>query len=175
MIMLDECIIEHRDRNGKLIKRHTCNSSLWHKFLVKLGLSHNSITAVAFADISGWVSGLIAPTAYTFVCIGTGTTQDAVGDTVMQILTKATAVVPTRINIAQTNDTIQWTHIFSFANDALTGISAVNEVGITSAATAYHLLLHIAGATNYGPVDSCNWDAGDTLSITIKCQIKQGT
>jgi len=27
----------------------------------------------------------------------------------------------------------------------------------------------------YSPADSCNWDAGDTLEVTIKVQVKQGT
>jgi hypothetical protein len=173
--ILDEVIIEHRDRYGRLIKRHKCNSGLVHKILKKLGLAHNSITAVGFADIVQLITGLSAPDPYTFLAIGNGTTADNVADTVIEVETAFNDVTPTCFTTTKTNDSAQWTHVFSAANDSLSGADAINEVGITSANTSYNLLIHIAGSVNYGAVDNCNWDAGDTLSVTINCQIKQGT
>lgn len=176
--IIDEVIVEHRDGKGNLIRRHKLNTGFKHWLFKKLGLTHNSMCLAGIQDIAQWIGGLSAPTAYAFVGIGEGTTQDATADTVMQSVTHGLirAVTPTTVTVTLTNDSMQWAHVFSKANDAsLTGFtSAINEVGVTSAATSYHLLLHIAGATNYGAADSCNWDAGDTLSITIKCKVEQG-
>ena len=69
------------------------------------------------------------------------------------------------------NDTSQWVHTFSKANDSeLTGTNTVTETGVFTAISSGTMLLRIVWAG-----DSCNWDAGDTLQLTIKCQMKQGS
>ena len=175
-------IIHYNGLTGKITK-HTCNSGLLHKLLVKLHLAHNSMTNYGtggIADIVSLVTGLAAPAAYVDIGIGTSTTADSAADTKMGTGVILVAVTPTITSSAGSlKDQANWTHVFSHANDAgLTGTSAINEVAIenvTIVATTGKLLLHIAGATNYGAVDNCIWDNGDTLTVTIVCQFKQGT
>jgi hypothetical protein len=177
-MIIDEVVIVHTDGKTGKVTRHVCNRGFLHRVLRFLHLAHDSITAVGMADIAQWIGGLSSPNAFVDVGIGTGTTGDAVGDTQLQTSVLIRAVTPTAITVDQTNDTLQWAHVFSKANDAsLTGFSsAVNEVGVFAGTVngTSHMLLHIAGSTNYGAVDNCNWDNNDTLSITIKCQVKQG-
>jgi len=179
----DEVVIEHYNGKTGKITKHKCNSRLWHRFLVKLGLATNCITNYGTGgifDIVSLVSGIAAPSPYVDIGIGTGTSNDAATDTKMQTGIILVAVTPTRTNsTGSLGDQIQWTHVFSHANDAgLTGTNAINEVAIenvTNVTTAGKMLLHIAGSTNYGPVDSCNWDQGDTLTIIISCKFQQSS
>lgn len=176
-LLIDEVIIEHRDKNGKLIRRHKLNSGFKHWLLKKLGLTHNCMCLAGIQDVAQWISGLSAPTAYGFMGIGSGTTGDTIDDTTLQTAVLIRAVAGTVVTTTKANDTVRWVHVFSKANDAsLTGFASdINEVAVTSAAGAgYHLLLHIAGAVNYGAVDHCTWDNGDLLSITINCKQEQG-
>lgn len=182
MRIVDKCVIEHRDKDGKLIRRHECNSGLWHRFLVKLGLAHNCMINYGTGgiyDIVSLVSGLAAPTLYTWLGIGDGTAADTASDTDMTGTNKyrVGSITPSRANSsAALGDELVWTHTFSHANDGtLTGTWAINEVAIFNAASGTgHILLHLAGGTDYGPVDSCNWTAGDTLAVTITLKFEQG-
>jgi hypothetical protein len=179
--MVDEVIIDHYNAKTGKHTIHKCNSGKLHRLLVKLHLDHNCIIssgAGGCADVAQWISGLSAPTAYTYVGIGTGTTQDAATDTKMQTGKKLTSVTPTITNSSGSlQDVVNWTHIFSNANDSLTGTDAINEVAIenvSNVATEGKILVHIAGSSHYGSADSCNWTQGDTLSITITLKIEQG-
>ena len=176
-------IIHVNGLTGKVTK-HTCNSKLLHKLLVKLHLAHNSMTnsgTGGLADVVNLITGLAAPSPYVDIGIGTGTTGDASTDTKMQTGVILVAVTPTVTSSGGSlHDQAQWVHTFSKANDAaLTGFaSAVNEIAIenvTNVATTGKMLIHIAGGTNYGAVDNCIWDNGDTLTVTVVLQLKQGT
>lgn len=182
-IIVDEVVFDHYiAKTGKHII-HKAHSKLSHRILVKLGLRHNSITnsgTGGLYDVVSWVSGIASPAAaYTYIGIGTGTSADASTDTKMGTGVILVNVTPTRTNSGGSlGDQIQWTHVFSHANDSgLTGSSAINEVAIenvSTVATTGRMLLHISGGTNYGAVDNCNWDNGDTLTITITCKFEQG-
>lgn len=179
--IVDHVVIDHY--NGLTGKHtiHTCNQSLKHRILKFFHLAHNSMTnsgTGGLSDVVNLVTGLAAPTAYTFIGIGTGTTGDASTDTKMQTGVKLVTVTPTVTSSSGSlKDQANWTHVFSNANDGLTGTSAINEVAIeniVTVATTGHMLMHIAGGTNYGAVDNCIWDNGDTLSITIVIKFEQG-
>lgn len=183
-VLVDKIVIEHKNGKTGKITRHVCNSSLKHRILKFLHLAHNCIIISGTGgatDIANLITGLAAPAAYIYIGIGTGTTGDASTDTKMQTGVLLRSVTPTITNSSGSlQDICNWTHVFSKANDAsLTGFtSAVNEVAIeniSTVATAGHILIHVAGGTNYGSPDSCNWDGNDTLTITITLQIKQGT
>ena len=176
------CWIEKIYPDGK-VKRHFYFAGFVHKILVELGLATNSMTdngTGGIYDIVSLVTGIAAPTAYTYIGIGTGTAADASTDTKMTGGSAySTSVTPTRTNSSGSlGDQAQWTHVFSSANDSsLSGTWAVQEVAIQNAASnaTGHMLLHIAGS-NYGAsADNCIWGNGDTLTITITCKFEQGT
>jgi hypothetical protein len=170
--LIDSVEVIHKDKNGKIIRKHKLNSSLKHRFLVKLGLAHNSITQYGMAECARLVTGT-GGIGFGFVAIGTGILADTVFDSMMGNEKKRKVVAATRVTTTYTNDTSQWVATFS-STDGLTGTDAIDEVGILNAATVGILYLHISGATNYGAADSCNWTNGDTLTLTVKCQQKQG-
>lgn len=180
--IVDHVEIVHTDGLTGKVTRHTCNTSLKHRILKFFHLAHNSMTnsgTGGIADIVSLVTGLAAPSAYVDIGIGTGTTGDAASDTKMETGVILVAVTPTiTSSTGSLKDQANWTHVFSHANDAgLTGTSAINEVAIenvTNVATTGKMLMHIAGGTNYGAVDNCIWDNGDTLSITIVIKFEQG-
>jgi hypothetical protein len=172
--MVDRIVVEHKDRYGKVISRREFprDYSLFHKFLVKIGLRHNTISEYGMAIAAGLLIG--TGSAFTYVGIGTGTTAAAVTDAGLQTQISRLSCTPTRITTTYTNDTIQLQVTFSHANDSnLTGTSSVTEVGVfnASGSTSQAILFHIV----YSPADSCNWDQGDQLTVTATCQLKQGS
>lgn len=177
-LMVDQVVVEHRDKNGVLIKRHVCNSGLIHKLLVKLKLAHNSLNAQGIADMAQWIGGLSSPTAYAYLGIGTETSVDTQTDVYNsnEAIVLMRSVTPTVSTGSLTNDTLTWTHVFSHANDAsLTGTTAVREVAVGTAASTWRTLIHISGSNYAAAADSCNWDNGDTLTITVTCKCEQGS
>lgn len=164
-----------RDKDGNIKSHHFLNRGLWHRLLVKMGLAHNSITATGMAAIADLIDGISAPASFTTLAIGTGITNDAVANTALQTEKKRKTCTPTRVTTTQTNDTCQWSTTFSVSDTTPTNDStdAIDEVGIENG-TPGTLLLHIAGS-NYGTADTCNWSTGDTYTLTIKLQIKQGS
>jgi hypothetical protein len=170
--IIDTVIVTHRKKNGEIIRQHTLNTGRLHRILVRLHLAHNSITKYGMAEVSGLILGTTG-TAFTYVAIGTGTTADSVNSQTLGTEKKRKTASLSRVSTDQTNDTAEWVATFSSA-DSLTGTDSIDETGILNASSTGILLLHIAGTTNYGAADSCNWDQGDTLQITIKCQVKQG-
>lgn len=83
---------------------------------------------------------------------------------------KIKAATGIRNQTTYANDTAQLTATFS-SSDSLSGTSAITEVVVTTAASAGIILCRQV----YSPADNCNWDAGDTLQVTVKIQIKQGS
>jgi hypothetical protein len=201
-IILDKVLIEHKNGLTGVITRryaHSCwetkiypngkvkRSFNYHGFIhqiaLRLHLTHNSMTNYGTGgiyDVVSLVSGIAAPAAYTYIGIGTGTANDSSSDTAMTgSSTYSKTVTPTRANSSGSlGDEIQWTHVFSQANDSsLTGTWNVQEVAIQNAASnaTGHMLLHIAGSNYAASSDQCIWGNGDTLTITITCKFEQGT
>jgi hypothetical protein len=180
--IVDYVEIVHTDGLTGKVTSHRCNMGLKHRILKFFHLAHNCMTnsgTGGIADIVSLITGLAAPAAYVDIGIGTSTTGDASTDTKMGAGVILVAVTPTVTSSSGAlKDQANWTHVFSYANDSgLTGTSAINEVAIenvTNVATTGHMLMHIAGATNYGAVDNCIWDNDDTLSITIVIKFEQG-
>jgi len=159
-----------RDKNGNIKSRRIINNSLWDRILIKLGLKHRCITKYGMAEVAGLILTDIGGTAFDYIAIGTGTTAATVDDQTLETEIKRKAATGTRITTTQTNDTSQWVATFS-SDDGLSGTSNVTEVGILNAASAGTLLLRQV----YSPADVCNWDQGDSLAVTVKNQIKQGS
>lgn len=157
---------------------HTCNSGLLHRFLVKIGRAHNSLNAQGIADIAQWIGGLSSPTLYGYLGIGTETSVDTQTDTYNsnEASVLMIAITPTVSTTTLTNDTLTWTHVFSHANDAsLSGTSNIQEVIVGTAAATWRTLIHVSGSNYQVSPDVCNWNANDTLTITVICQVEQGT
>ena len=171
--LLDTAEIRLIDKYGNVKSKHKIPSSFLDKLLIKLGLKHNTIVNVGMAQVAGLILTDISATAFDFVAIGSGTTAAAATNTALEFpVGVRQAGTGTRTTTTVTDDTAQLVATFSQAIDnTLTGTNAITEVGMFTAATAGVMLLRIV----YSPADSCNWDAGDTLEVTIKVQIKQGT
>ena len=176
--LLDEIRIVHKDKNGKVLSDRIINAGFWNRLLCKLGLKHNSMTNIGFAQTAAWILHDIDADHVTYAnCdwlgIGTGTTAAAPTDVGLEIQKSRLVGTGTRVTTTVTNDTAQLVVTFSKANDAgLTGTMAITEVGMfwaSGTGTGVMLLRQV-----YTPADNCNWDAGDTLQVTVKVQVKQG-
>lgn len=175
--MVDSVEIILRNKYGKIKSHHFGHRSKFHQFLCKLGLRHNSFTGGGFASVAGLIVADVGDTAYDYIAIGVGTTAANVDDDTtytheLEDEVKRKAAVGTRVQTTKANDTCQWVATFSAAADGLSGTDAITELGINNDIDAGDgtLLLRIV----YSPADSCNWDQGDTLQVTVKFQMKQG-
>ena len=172
--IIDEIEWVHRDKNGKVIKRYKSDS--WQNRLLRaLHLKkHELIVAVGMANVAGLLlTDYIGATAYDYIGIGTGTTAPTVDDTALGIQKSRLAGVGTRVTTTYTNDTAQIVVMFSQANDAgLTGTDAISEVAVfyDAEGVSISMLWRQTFAA-----ESLNWDSGDTLEMTCKTQIKQGS
>ena len=177
--LIDELHITIRDKYGNIKKDYTVTKSVWYRLMKKLGIYHNSITYVGMGTVANLTCGVNTSVTFHYMDIGTGTSAANNAQTALQ-----TTLLTTRPNIDESNlsivktdasstvkETCQWVWCFSKANDEeLTGSAdVVTEVGIFSAATSGSMLLRITWAG-----DTMNWAAGDTLTLTIKMQVKQG-
>lgn len=173
--IVDEIEWEHRDKYGKLIKRYKSKRGRLHKLLVKLHLKKpNCLTNDAFANIAGLLLSDVGGTAYDFMQIGTGILAEGAADIALgtpqsvRLATTGTRVTTGGI----TNNTSQWVCIFSQAIDAtLTGTDAITEVGVFHTAIGDNVML----LRQTFAAESLNWDNGDTFTVTVKMQCKQGT
>jgi hypothetical protein len=177
--LLDEIRIVHKDKNGKVLSDRVVNAGFWNRLLCKLGLKHNSMTNIGFAQTAAWILHDVDADHSVYancdwIGIGTGTTAADPTDTGLETQKSRLAGVGTRVTTTVTNDTAQLVATFSHANDAgLTGTMAITEVGVfwaSGTGTGVMLLRQV-----YSPADNCNWDAGDTLTVTVKIQVKQGS
>jgi len=171
--MADSVIIVHRDKNGKVLDVHRYPEDFgWlHKALVKLGLKHNTITQYGMAIAAKLLTLDVGETAFDYIGIGTGTTPAAVTDNALETEKKRKAGTGTTVTTTKPNDTMQIVATFSSA-DGLSGTDNITEVGVFNAATGDEKILF---RIVYSPADVCNWDQGDTLEVTAKCQMKQGS
>ena len=129
------------------------------------------ITQTGMAETAGLILTDVGGTAFDVVGIGDSNTAESNAHTDLQAATnkKRKAGTGTRVTTTYTNDTAQIVVTFSSA-DTLSGTWNVQEAGVfnnTSGGTMLFRKIFTA--------KSVNWDAGDTLEVTAKCQIKQGS
>jgi hypothetical protein len=174
----DEIEWVHRDKNGKVLKRYKSNTR-WNRLLKRLHLKkRNCLTYDGMRIVAGLMVVDVGNTAFDYIGIGTGVGGAVAGDRVLGTqqsrlggaLCTGTIV---KTDPASTFDTAQWIVVFSQANDAgLTGTDDITEVGVfkDAAGITDTMLFRQTFAA-----ESMNWDLGDTLTMTCKCQVKQGT
>lgn len=170
--VVDEYELIHRNKEGKVLSRkaYPKDYGIIHRLLVKLGLRHNTMTAVGFAHTAYLLGDKTnASASYGYLAIGTNNTSATVDDTTLGTEVKRKSATFTRLTTTKTNDTAQWTATFSSA-DGLSGQQTIYEVGVFNADTAGDMLTRIVYAG-----DAMDWSAGDSLEVRVKVQIKQGS
>lgn len=175
--ILDEVSYIVRDKNGKIKASKTVNQGFLYKLMCKLGLRHNSMTNIGFAQMAAWCLKDIDADHITYlncdwIGIGTGVTAADPTDHDMEVAQGVRqAGTGTRITNVITNNTAQLVADFSQAIDTtLTGTDAITEVGMFWKATDDNTMI----MRQVFAAESLDWDAGDTLQMTIKIQMKQG-
>lgn len=171
MTIIDSIRVTHRRKDGTIISDKIINNGWFHRFLCKLGLAHNSMTNVGFAACAGLIGDVGSITAFTYVGIGEGTDAAAATDVELGSPVKLKSASMSRVTTTATNDTLQFEATFSSA-DTLSGTDAITEVAAFNGninGTSLMLLRQV-----YTPADSINWDQGDTYTLTVKVQCKQG-
>jgi len=157
MAVRDRVILEVRDKNGRLKQKYDSGWSL------------NGITNAGFAEVAGLLLTDVGGTAFDYIAIGTGTTAFDPTQTTLVSEISRKAGTGSRVTTSVTNDTAQLQAQFSSA-DGLSGTSAVTESGVFNASSGGTMLCRQTfSALNI------DWDAGDTLTVTWKIQVKQGT
>ncbi len=152
----DRLILVHRDKDGKLIDKRDS------------GWRHHTMTNTGFASVAGLLLTDVGDTAYDYIGIGTGVVAADPTDTDLGTPVKRKAGTGTRQTSAVANDTAQIIVTFAAA-DTLSGTDAITESGVMNAGAAGTMICRqVFAALNI------DWDAGDTLQITWKIQVKQG-
>jgi len=157
MGMSDRLIAVVKDREGNV------------KQVYDSGWSKNGITNAGFAEVAGLIIGITGVTPFSYIAIGTGTTAFDPTQTALVTEAKRKSATVSRVTTTVTNDTAQLQATFSSA-DGLTGTSAITESGVFNASTGGIMLCR----QTFAPLN-INWDAGDSLTITWKIQVKQAT
>jgi len=128
-----------------------------------------SMAKTGMAQVAGLILTDVGGTAFDFIGIGTGTTAPTADDTDLQTSVKRKAATGTRVTTTFTNDTAQLVATFAAA-DTLSGSHNITEGGAFTAVSGGVMLFRKTFTAK-----SVDWDAGDTLEVTAKCQMKQGT
>jgi len=128
------------------------------KSMAKTGMAQ--VAALILVDVGG--------TAFDFVGIGTSTAAESADHTDLQTPVKRKAGTGTRVTTTFTNDTAQLVATFAAA-DTLSGSQAIAEAGVFNAASGGIMLFR-----KIFTAKTVNWDDGDSLEVTAKCQMKQG-
>ncbi len=165
--------MEKKDQVGmhdKMILRcYRKDGSLkWEIDTDKDPMKSNSITKFGMANLAGIFLTDIGGDAYDFVGIGTDNTAESKDHADLVAAVKRKAGVGTQVTITETDDTSQIVVTFSAA-DTLSGTDVIQEAGVFTAASN--------GIMHYRKIftgKSVNWDDGDTLEVTARCQMKQG-
>lgn len=156
--MLDSIEVVHRDKFGNVLSRKVSGGAVFPDAFCKEGMA--AVAALIIAS-------------FTAIAIGTGTTAADVENTTLEAeIKRKHATTITRVTTTKTNDTCEWIAQFDKATDGLSGTQTVTEVGVLDNDSAGgNLLQHNV----FSPGDACNWDQGDTETITAKFQCKQGS
>jgi len=135
-----------------------------------IGRLGNSMAKTGMVNVAGLILLDVGGTAYDFIGIGDSNTAENADHTDLQAETnkKRKAGTGTLIETAFADDTAQIVVTFS-SSDSLSGSWGVTEAGVFTAATAGIMLFR-----KIFTAKTCDWDAGDTLEVTAKCQMKQG-
>lgn len=136
-----------------------------------IGRLGNSMAKTGMVNVAGLLLTDVGGTAFDFVGIGIDNTAESEDHTDLQAETdkKRKTATGTLEETVFADDTIQLVCTFSSA-DSLSGSWDVVEAGVFTAATAGIMLFRKIFTAK--PVD---WDTGDTLEVTAKCQMKQGS
>jgi hypothetical protein len=182
MVMYDIVEIIVRDKNGRIKARHVIGKSRWYRFKCWLLHRHNSITQYGMAAIArlGIEGNTTNVPPFIYINIGTQTLAVNVTDYELKaaILSARVTATTSTVSTSYASDTSQWVQTFASSTwTQLTGTSTVAEVGIFNASASLGaadgvsnaMLLHQSWAG-----DSLNWTQGDTIQITVKCQMLQG-
>jgi hypothetical protein len=170
------------DKYGKIKSDRIQNNGLFHRFLVNLGLAHDSITNTGMAALSALIGAIGSPPPMIYIGIGTGTTAASPSDTWLgTAVTIQQATSATRVTTTQTNDTLQL--VFTFGSGggqgSLSGTKAITEVVVTNGVGGSSYTVPSSNICLlrqvYSPADTCDFTAGDTIVVTVKIQNKQGS
>jgi hypothetical protein len=161
-----------KDRYGNIKSKRIVNNGFWHRLLCKLGLKHNSILAVGMAEVAALICYGVAGTQFRYIAIGDDDTEvDIENDTGCGNEITRVEATGSRLQTDYDNDTAQWTVTIDNDGGNLTGTDNICEVIVVNASSEGTALLRQV----YSPADTLNWDNGDTLTVTVKVQIKQGS
>ena len=129
------------------------------------------ITNTGMAEVAGLILTDVGGTAFDVVGMGDSGTAESAAHTDLQASTNKDrkAGTGTRVTTTQTNDTAQVVATFATA-DGPTGTWSVQEAAMFNNTTGGIMLFR-----KIFTAKSVDWDAGDTLEITAKCQVKQGS
>lgn len=128
----------------------------------------NSISKFGMAQVAGLILTDVGGDAFDFIGIGTSTAAESKDHSDLQTPVKRKAGTGTRVTTTETDDTSQLVTTFAAA-DTLSGTQAISEAGVFTAATGGVMLFRKVFTAK-----TVNWDDGDTLEVTAKCQMKQG-
>jgi hypothetical protein len=170
----DRIYVEVKDKNGKVKSAHWLNEGKLRRFTNWLRLTHNSMTNTGFAVLAGLAGNVNSQVAFTCVGIGTNSSP-AAGPTNTQLGTSIkikAATVSTVTTYGITNNTLQLVAVFSNALDGLTGTDSFVEVGMFNGTINGTSIMGLRQV--YTPADSVNFDQGDSITVTILMQEKQG-
>lgn len=136
-----------------------------------IGRLGNSMAKTGMVNVAALILTDIGGTAFDFIGIGDSNAAESEDHTDLQAATNKDrkTATGTQVTIIFTNDTSQLVCTFSKAADGLTGSWDVCEAGVFTAETAGIMLFR-----KIFTAKTCDWDAGDTLEVTAKCQMKQG-
>ena len=129
------------------------------------------ITETGMAEVAGLLLTDVGGTDFDVVGIGDDNTAESASHTDLQAATNKIrkAGVGTRVTVSVTNDTAQIVYTFS-STDGLSGTWSVQEAGVFNNTAGGVMLFRKIFAAK-----SCDWDSGDSLEVTAKCQVKQGS
>jgi len=130
-----------------------------------------AITNTGMAEVAGLILTDVGGTAFDVVGIGdSGAAEDPAHTDLQAVSNKVRkAGTGTRVTTTQTNDTAQIVYTFS-STDGPSGTWSVQEAGVFNNVSGGTMLFR-----KIFTAKSVDWDAGDTLEVTAKCQIKQGS
>lgn len=151
-----------------LVCRRKDGSVKWRIDTDKDPIKSNSITNTGMAHAAALLLTDVGGTAFDYVGIGTSATAESAAHTDLQTPIKRKAGTGTQVTTTQTDDTLQIVTTFS-SGDSLSGTDAIAEAAIFTASSSGVMLFR-----KIFTAKSCNWDDGDTLEVTAKCQMKQG-
>jgi len=129
----------------------------------------NSMAKTGMAQVAGLILTDVGGTAFDYIGIGTSNAAESADHTDLQTPVKRKTATGTRVTTTFTNDTAQLVATFAAA-DTLSGSNNIAEAGVFTAVSAGVMLFR-----KIFTAKSVDWDAGDTLEVTAKCKMVQGT